>query len=50
MTEQIQKLKASFKRKVVDQNEDVGNNNSSAEYYEFNDPNDVECWSLNSYW
>jgi hypothetical protein len=46
MTEQIKRLEAFFKRKVVDLDKDDGDNYSFEEYSEFNDPKEVEYWSL----
>jgi hypothetical protein len=42
MNKQIKKLEAFFKRKVVSQDEDNGDDNSFGEYYKFINPIDVE--------
>jgi hypothetical protein len=46
MTKITRKLEALFKQKVSNPDEDDGIDNSGGEYWEFNDPEDVEFWSL----
>jgi hypothetical protein len=46
MTEQMRRLEAFFKSKVVDLDEDDGDDNSFGDYWEFNDPYKVKYWSL----
>jgi hypothetical protein len=42
MDEQVQKLEAIFKRRENSQDEDDGNDNTFGEYWEFQEPSEVE--------
>jgi hypothetical protein len=42
----MRQLESFFKRKVVDLDEHDGNDKTFGEYWEFNDSNKVEYWSL----
>ena len=46
MGEQIQRLQLFFKRKEVDISDDEGDDNSDSEYWEFQNPKEVEAWSI----
>jgi hypothetical protein len=46
MDEQMQKLKAIFKRRENSQDEDDGDDNTFGEYWEFQESNEVKFWSL----
>jgi hypothetical protein len=46
MTEQMQKLEAFFQRKVVETNDDDGDDNSTGEYWDFIEHDEVEFWIL----
>ena len=46
MAEQIQKLEAFFKRRENILDEDGSNDNTYGEYWEFQEPNKVESWSI----
>jgi hypothetical protein len=43
MIEITRKLETFFKHKEANPEEDDGNNRSGGQYWEFTDPNDVEC-------
>jgi hypothetical protein len=44
--EQMQKLEAIFKCRENSQDEDDGNENTFGEYWEFQEPDEVEFWSI----
>jgi hypothetical protein len=46
MDEQVQKLEAIFKRRDKCPDEDDGDDNTFGEYWEFQEPDQVELWSL----
>ena len=46
MAEQIRKLEAFFKRRESDPDADEGDDNTFGEYWEFQDPDEVEKWSM----
>ena len=46
MGDQIQRLQLFFNRKVVDISDDEGDDNSNSEYWEFQNPEEVEAWSI----
>ena len=46
MAEQIQKLEAFFKRRENILDEDGGDDNTYGEYWEFQEPDEVESWSI----
>jgi hypothetical protein len=46
MDEQVQKLEAIFKRRKKCPDEDDGDDNTFDEYWEFQEPDQVELWSL----
>ena len=46
MVEQIQKLKAFFKQRENILDGDDGNDNTYGEYWEFQEPDKVENWSI----
>ena len=46
MAEQVQKLKAFFKRRENILDEDGGDDNTYGEYWEFQEPDEVESWSI----
>jgi hypothetical protein len=46
MDEQVQKLEAIFKRRKNSLDEDDGDDNTFDEYWEFQEPDQVELWSL----
>ena len=46
MGDQIQRLQLFFKRKEVAISDDEGDDNSNSEYWEFQNPEEVEAWSI----
>ena len=46
MAEQIQKLQAFFKQRESTPDEDGGDDNTYGEYWEFENPDEVEKWSM----
>jgi hypothetical protein len=46
MDEQVKKLEAFFKRRESTQDNDDGDDNTFGKYWEFQDPNEVELWSI----
>jgi hypothetical protein len=46
MAEQIRRLEAFFKRRPNTPDEDGGDDNTYGEYWEFQDPDEVEKWSM----
>ena len=46
MAKQVQKLEAFFKRRENSPNKDDGDDNTFGEYWEFEEPDQVELWSL----
>ena len=46
MAEQVQKLEAFFKRRENIPDEDGGDDNTYGEYWEFQEPDEVESWSI----
>ena len=46
MGDQIERLQLFFNRKVVDISDDEGDDNSNSKYWEFQNPEEVEAWSI----
>jgi hypothetical protein len=46
MDEQVQKLTAFFKRRESTLDEDEGDDNTFGDYWEFQEPSEVEFWSI----
>jgi hypothetical protein len=46
MDEQVQKLTAFFKRREITPDEDEGDDNTFRDYWEFQEPSEVEFWSI----
>jgi hypothetical protein len=44
--EQVKRLEAFFKWRVVSIDEDNGDDNTFGKYWEFIDPDKLECWSI----